>query len=366
MQIKFDALKRQYEAVKDDIDKAVAEVFMSGKYILGNNVKYFEEEFAKYCDAKYSVGISSGTAALYLSLLACDVGEGDEVITVANTYIATVFAISYTGARPVLVDVDPEYYTIDVTQVKKAITSRTKAIIPVHLYGQCANMDEILDVAGKNKIKVIEDASQAHGALYKRKKAGSMGDIGCFSFYPVKNLGAHGDGGAITTNNKELYERIGMLRYMGQKTKYTNLVIGFQERLDEVQAAILRVKLKSLSEWNKRRKKLAALYNELLTDMSLVHPVVADGNDHVFHIYAVRVEDQDAFRMKLEKHGIETQIHYPKAVHQQPAYKSLGYGDGSFPVTEALARELVSLPMHPFLCEDEVRYIANIIKKVLK
>jgi len=366
MKVPFDALEREYASIEEEAKEAVLKVLKSGKYILGENVKLFEQEFADYCGARYAVGISSGTEALHLALVACGVGEGDEVITVANTYIATVFAISYTGARPVLVDVDPESYTIDVEKTEEAITPRTRAIIPVHLYGQCADMDPILELAKKYNLKVIEDAAQAHGAMYKGRKAGSMGDIGCFSFYPVKNLGACGDGGAVVTNDKDLFEKIRILRYMGQKIKYTNLMIGYQQRLDEIQAAILRVKLKYLSEWNEKRRRWAAFYDQLLADLDLILPKTKEYNEHVYHLYVIRVKGRDTFRANLEDHGIETQIHYPKAVYQQPAYSSLGYSSDTFPITEELTQEIVSLPMHPHLTEEEVRYVAGTIRKILQ
>lgn len=366
MKVPFDALERAYASIEEEVKEAVLKVLKSGKYILGENVKLFEQEFAGYCGTRYAVGISSGTEALHLALVACGIGEGDEVITVPNTYIATVFAISYTGARPVLVDVDPESCTIDVEKIEEAITPRTKAIIPVHLYGQCADMDPILELARKYNLKVIEDAAQAHGAMYKGRKAGSMGDVGCFSFYPVKNLGACGDGGAVVTNDEDLFEKIRILRYMGQKVKYTNLVIGYQERLDEIQAAILRVKLKYLPEWNEKRRQWAALYDQLLKDLDVILPKTKDYNRHVYHLYVIRVKERDAFRANLEKHGIETQIHYPKPVYEQPAYSFLGYSNNTFPVTEKLTREIVSLPMHPHLTEEEVRYVAGTIRKILQ
>jgi dTDP-4-amino-4,6-dideoxygalactose transaminase len=361
MHVSFDALERQHDAIKDEVLDSVNKVLESGKYILGENVRGFELEFADFCDTRYSVGISSGTAALQLALLACGVTPGDEVITAAHTYIATVFAISYTGAKPVLIDVDPDTFTLDTGQLKKSITSKTRAIIPVHLYGQCADMDEVLEVARKHDIKVVEDAAQAHGATHRGRKAGSMGDIGCFSFYPVKNLGACGDGGAVTTNSEELYQKVRMLRYMGQREKYTNLTVGFQERLDEIQAAILRVKLTQLFDWNERRRKWAEFYTTLLSDSVVAIPDTKEGNGHVWHLYVIKVKDRDAVREKLKERGIETQIHYPRAVHQQPAYHHLGYGGGSFPVTETLIQEILSLPMHPFLREEEVRYVAETI-----
>jgi len=365
MKVAFDALERAYGSIEDEANEAALRVLRSGKYILRENVKLFEQEFAEFCGARYAVGISSGTEALHLALVACGIGQGDEVITTTHTYIATAFAISYTGARPVLVDVDPESYTIDVEQIKEVITSKTRAIMPVHLCGQCADMDPLLELAQKYKLRVIEDAAQAHGATYKGQTAGSMGNIGCFSFYPVKNLGACGDGGAVITNDKDLFEKLRMLRYMGQKVKYTNLVIGYQQRLDEIQAAILRVKLKHLPDWNEKRCQWARLYDQLLTGVDGIQPKTKEYNKHVYHLYVIRVEERDSFRSNLEKHGIETQIHYPKAIHQQPAYSSLGYSAGAFPVTEELIKKIVSLPMHPHLTEDEVKYVAQTIREIL-
>lgn len=364
--VPFDALERQYKAIADELDQAVKGVLSSGRYILGENVARFEEEFARYCGTRYAVGISSGTAALHLALLACGVGPGDEVITAANTYIATIFAISYVGARPVLVDIDPESYTLDVARVERAITPRTRAIIPVHLYGQCADMDPILELAEAHGLRVIEDAAQAHGAEYKGRKAGSLGDLGCFSFYPSKNLGACGDGGAVTTNDEELYQKLRIYRYMGQPKKHLHMVIGYQERLDELQAAILRVKLRYLDRWNEQRRRWAALYNRLLADAEVVCPKEKPYGRHVYHLYVVRVEEREAVRTRLAEAGIETQIHYPTPAHLQPAYADLGYAKGSFPITERYSEEILSLPLYPELREEEVTEVARELKLALK
>jgi dTDP-4-amino-4,6-dideoxygalactose transaminase len=366
MRVPFDALERQYSKIADELDRAIKGVLSSGRYILGENVAKFEEEFARYCGTKHAVGISSGTAALHLALLACGVGPGDEVITAANTYIATIFAISYVGAKPVLVDIDPESYTLDVAQVERAITERTRAIIPVHLYGQCADMDPILELAKSHKLRVIEDAAQAHGAEYKGRKAGSLGDLGCFSFYPSKNLGACGDGGAVVTNDEELYQKLRIYRYMGQPRKHLHMVIGYQERLDELQAAILRVKLRYLDRWNEERRRLAALYNQLLADTEVLLPKEQPYGRHVYHLYVIRVRRRDAVKARLAEAGIETQIHYPTPAHLQPAYADLGYGKGSFPITERYSGEILSLPLYPELKEEEVREIARELKRALE
>lgn len=364
--VPFDALERQYSALADELDQAVKGVLSSGRYILGENVARFEEEFARYCGTRYAVGISSGTAALHLALLACGVGPGDEVITAANTYIATIFAISYVGARPVLVDIDPESYTLDVNQVERAITPRTRAIIPVHLYGQCAEMDPILELARIHDLRVIEDAAQAHGAEYKGRRAGSLGDLGCFSFYPSKNLGACGDGGAVVTNDEEFYRKLRVYRYMGQPKKHLHIVIGYQERLDELQAAILRVKLRYLDRWNEQRRRWAALYDRLLADAEVVCPKEQPYGRHVYHLYVIRVKGRDAVRASLAEAGIETQIHYPTPAHLQPAYAGLGYAKGSFPITERYSEEILSLPLYPELREEEVTEVARELKLALE
>lgn len=366
MRVPFDALERQYRALAAELDRAIKDVLSSGRYILGENVARFEEEFARYCGTEYAVGISSGTAALHLALLACGIGPRDEVITAANTYIATIFAISYVGAKPVLVDIDPESYTLDVAQVEKAITERTVVIIPVHLYGHCADMDPILELARSHGLKVIEDAAQAHGAEYKGRRAGSLGDLGCFSFYPSKNLGAFGDGGAVVTDDEELCEKLRIYRYMGQPKKHLHLVIGYQERLDELQAAILQVKLRYLDRWNEQRRRWAGLYDRLLADAALVRPKEKPCGRHVYHLYVIRVKERDLVKARLGEAGIETKIHYPTPAHLQPAYADLGYTKGSFPIAESYSEEILSLPLYPELKEEEVMAVARELKLALE
>jgi dTDP-4-amino-4,6-dideoxygalactose transaminase len=360
--IPAENITRQYQQIKDEINAAVAEVLPSGKYVLGPNVQAFEEEFAAYCQTKYSLGISNGTEALHLALVACGVGPGDEVITVPNTYIATAFAISYTGATPVLVDVDPVTFNIDLAQLEAKITPQTKAILPVHLYGQVVEMDPLMELADRHKVWVIEDAAHAHGALYKGRRAGSLGHVGCFSFYPTKVLGCYGDGGAITTNDPELYDRIKMLRYMGQYKKYVNEVIGFQQRLDELQAAILRVKLRHLEGWIEARRHWADLYTELLTGSPVTPPQAVAEVRHVYYLYTILAPRRDALMRFLIEQGIGCQVVYPSPVHLQPAYRELGYEAGDFPVTEAQLEQILCLPMFAELTEAEVRRVAEAIR----
>ncbi len=353
--ISFSGLVEHYRSIKDEISPAIDRVVKSGWYILGKELEGFEKEFAGYCGTEYAVGCASGTEAIALSLMSLDIGSGDEVITVSNTAVPTVSAISMVGATPVFVDVD-DYFLMDTKKIESAITRKTKAIIPVHLYGQMADMNEIVDIARRNNIKVIEDACQAHGADCKGQKAGSIGDLGCFSFYPTKNLGCFGDGGAITTNSKTIYGRLSMLRNYGQEKRYHNPIKGINSRLDEIQAAILRVKLKHLNEWNKNRKKIARLYNDLLGDVCIA-PAEKYGYSHVFHLYVARVENREALQKHLRKSGIDTLIHYPVPVHLQQAYSELQCKKGDFPVTERLVEEILSLPIYPGLSEDDVKYI---------
>ncbi|MBI5050218.1 MAG: DegT/DnrJ/EryC1/StrS family aminotransferase [Nitrospirae bacterium] len=358
--IQFVDLQAQYRGISDEVNKAIARVLEKGDFILGNDVSRFEDEFAAYSGCKHGVGVGSGTEALHLALMACDVGPGDEVITTANTYIATVLAISYVGARPVLVDVDPETYNIDVKKIEKAITKKTKAIIPVHLYGQPADMDSVMAIARQDKLKVIEDACQAHGAEYKGKRVGSIGDIGCFSFYPGKNLGAYGDGGMITTTDNILADRVRMLRNYGQREKYHHLVKGFNSRLDTMQAAILRVKLKRLGEWNEQRRRHAYEYNKLLKGKVAI-PYESPETWHIYHLYVVRVNDRDKIMEEFNNAGIATGIHYPVPIHLQEAYKDLGYKAGGFPITEDYAKKILSLPIFPELTSENIRKIAEIL-----
>lgn len=333
-----------------------------GSFILGDEVEGFEDEFARFCGTRYAVGVSSGTSSLYLGLLASGIGLGDEVITVPNTFIATTEAITQTGARIRFVDIDQKTYNIDPSKIEDAVNERTKAIIPVHLYGQPADMDPILEIAKRHDLKVIEDACQAHGAEYKGKRVGGIGDVGCFSFYPGKNLGAYGDGGAITTNDPELAEKVRLLRNHGSKEKYMHLIEGGNHRLDEIQVAILRVKLKYLDGWNKERRRCADTYNRLLKGSWVITPYCAPYANHVYHLYVIRVKGRDGLRQFLESKGIYPGIHYPIPLHLMPAYRYLDLRDGSFPVTEMVTKEILSLPIFPELKDDEIEGICRFIK----
>lgn len=363
IQIPVEDITRQYQRIKDEVMAAIAEVLPTGKYVLGPNLAAFEQEFAAFCQTKYCVGISNGTEALHLALAACGVGPGDEVITVPNTYIATVFAISYVGATPVFVDVNPITFNIDTSQIEARITPRTKAILPVHLYGQIVDMDPLLEIACRHNLWVIEDAAHAHGALYKGRRAGSLGHIGCFSFYPRKVMGCYGDGGAVTLNDDTLYDRIRVLRYMGQHEKYVHEVIGFQQRLDELQAAILRVKLRHLDEWIEERRQWASMYDELLTGLPVVIPQTVGDVRHTYYQYTIRTPRRDELLHFLAGRGIGSQVMYPLEVPYQPAYQHLGYRGGAFPVADAHVKEILCLPMFPELTEEEVRRTPHAIRE---
>jgi len=364
-QVPFVDLQAQYPAIAPEISEAVAKVIHDADFILGREVGLFEEEFADYCEAKYAVGVDSGTSALELALRAYDIGPGDEVITAANTFIATALAISHAGAKPVLVDVDPYTYTIDVAKIAEAITARTKAILPVHLYGHPAHMDPIRELAEKFGLVVIEDACQAHGSRYKGKRAGSLGHAAAFSFYPGKNLGAFGDGGMVVTNDHEIAKRLEMLRNYGQKEKYHHQFRGYNRRLDTLQAAILRVKLKYLDKWNAARRWNAKLYQECLDGAGVVTPNEAAGAESVWHLYVIRTENRDMVRENLLGRGISPGIHYPIPIHLQPAYKDLGYKRGDFPITEGHAERILSLPMYAELTPESIKYVAQSIQTVL-
>jgi dTDP-4-amino-4,6-dideoxygalactose transaminase len=356
----FSGQLEQYDAIRGDVHAAVDRVLGSGWYILGREVEAFEREFAAYCGVKHAVGCASGTEAIALALMAIGVGPGDEVVTVANTAVPTVSAISMTGANPVFVDID-DYFLMDPGRLGSVITERTKAIMPVHLYGQMADMDAILDVARKRNVPVIEDAAQAHGAEFKGKRAGSRGTLGCFSFYPTKNLGCYGDGGAVTTDDSRLYELLLMLRNYGQEKRYYHTIKGINSRLDEVQAAVLRVKLAHLDEWNERRRQVAAWYEEALEGVC-VCPGQRPGARHVYHLYVIRATDRDGLRAGLEAEGVTTLMHYPVPVHLQKAYEDLGYRRGDLPVTEAAAAKILSLPMHPVVTRENVARVAEKIR----
>ena len=361
MNIPFFDLTKQYATIQAEIDAATARVLKGGWYILGPEVKAFEKELAEYIGTQFAIGVGSGTEAIHIALLVLGIGAGDEVITVPNTAVATVAAIELTGARPVLVDVRDDTMLMDVEKIERAITPRTKAIIPVHLFGQSADLDPILAIARAHKIFVLEDCAQAHGATYRGKRVGSIGDIAAFSFYPTKNLGAYGDGGAITTNNSELAQRIDLLRQYGWRERYTSDIKGMNSRLDELQAAILRVKLRHLDAWNQARRERAALYTELLR--TVTPPREMPYGEAVYHLYVVQSPKRDALVEHLKTRGIGTMIQYPHTIHLQPAYTNLGYRAGSFPVAERLAREIVSLPLYPELSLDDVRMIASIVNQ---
>ena len=368
MKVDVFSLKKQYEEIKDEIKVPMENVMRSGGFILGQDVGLFEQEFADYCGVKHGVGVNSGTDALFLACLACEIGKGDEVIVMPYTYIATTLAISMAGASPVFVDIEEKTYNIDASKIEKAITKKTKAILPVHLYGHPADMDPIMAIARKHKLKVIEDCAQAHGALYKDKKIGSFGDASCFSFYPTKNLGAFGDGGMVLTNSEEIKARLLLLRDYGRKGRYEHILKGYNSRLDTLQAAILRVKLKHLDEWDEKRRKNAHLYTKLFKEnnIDLVLPYEADYAKHVYHLYPVRVKDRKSVMEKLAEKGIWTLIHYPIPVHLQEAYKDLGHKKGDFPVSEKCCEEILSLPMYPELSEEDIRYVVASFKEILK
>jgi dTDP-4-amino-4,6-dideoxygalactose transaminase len=357
MNIPFVDLKTQYENIRDEIDPAIAEVVSTGWFVGGPRVKAFEEQFASFCQVEHAIGVSSGTAALHVALAAAGIGSGDEVITVPNTFIATTEAITLAGARPVFVDIDPESCNIDAGRIEEAITPRTRAVIPVHLYGQPADMDPIMEIARTHDLVVIEDACQAHGAEYKGKKTGGLGHIGCFSFYPGKNLGAYGDGGMVVTNDAGLAETVRMLSNHGQKEKNRHPREGFNYRLDAIQAAVLGVKLKHLERWNAQRRDHARLYGELLADLEVKTPVEKKFAKHVFHLYIIRLNQRDELAEHLSSRGVSVGFHYPVALHQQKAYARLGYGPGDFPLAEACAEQVLSLPMYPELTEAHIHSV---------
>jgi len=358
-EIAFVDLKAQYRSIEAEVNAAIHEVVHAADFILGSAVEQFESEFAAYCGAAHAVGVDSGMSALELALRAYGIGPGHEVITAANTFIATVLAISHVGATPVLVDCDPLTYTIDVDAVRTAITSRTVAILPVHLYGQAAEMDALMELARRHGLLVIEDACQAHGARYQGRRTGSLGHAAAFSFYPGKNLGAYGDGGMITTANPDLASKLRVLRNYGQLQKYHHSIRGYNHRLDTIQAAVLSVKLKYLDGWNQARRQHANHYAELLETSGLALPTVAPTRETVWHLYVVRTLARDALHLHLKSRGISTGMHYPTPIHLQPAYQDLGYAAGDFPVTEDLAREGLSLPMYAELTPEMIDYVAD-------
>jgi dTDP-4-amino-4,6-dideoxygalactose transaminase len=356
--IQFSELKTQYENIKAEILEAFEQVFESSWFVLGKNVEAFEKEFASYCNAKFGVGVGSGTEALHLALLACGVQPGDEVITVANTAVPTISAISFAQANPVFVDIDPDSYTMNPKLIEAKITEKTRVILPVHLYGESTDMHPILKIAKKYNLKVIEDACQAHGAKYNGRKIGALGDFGCFSFYPSKNLGAYGDGGIVISNDPALADRVWMLRNYGQRKRYYHDIKGFNSRLDELQAAFLRKKLKHLNQWNERRRQLAQIYHDNL-GKAVVKPNEKDYAYHIYHLYVIRCQRREELQKYLLENGIQTLIHYPVPVHLQQAYQDLNIKPGALPITEKYATEILSLPMYPELKDEDVFYVAD-------
>ena len=352
-------LKAQHAAIAAEVQAALDRVMANTDFILGADVAEFESEFAAYCEAAHCVGLDSGMSALELGMRAMDIGPGDEVITPAGSFIASSSAISFTGATPVWVDVDPKTYNIDPDVIEAAITPRTKAIMAVHLYGQPAEMDRILEIGRKHGLPVIEDACQSHGARYRGRRTGSMGAFAAFSFYPAKNLGAYGDAGALTTDDTALAERVRMMRNYGQREKYDHVYLAWNRRLDTIQAAVLRVKLRHLDRWNESRRTIASLYGELLQESGAILPYASPDCEHVYHLYVVQVEERERVQNELSARGISTGIHYPVPIHLQEAYRAAGFGPGSFPATEAAANRLLSLPMYPELSEEGVRRVAG-------
>ncbi|MBN1872338.1 MAG: DegT/DnrJ/EryC1/StrS family aminotransferase [Candidatus Omnitrophica bacterium] len=367
MKVPLMNIQVQYDQLKTKIDDAITEIASSSKFILGKETEIFEREIAAYCDARYAVGVGSGTEALILALTALGIGKGDEVITTPATFIATAESISRVGARPVFADIDRDTYNIDPGKIEEAVTPRTKAIIPVHLFGNPCDMDRIMDIAGRHNLKVIEDTAQAIGATYNDKKVGSFGDAGCLSFFPSKNLGAFGDGGMILVNDGGLYKKLRLLRVHGTSEKYHHSIIGFNSRLDNLQATILTVKLKKLDDWNERRRRVAKRYDEELKGL-VETPSEANKGRHVYHLYIIRVEKRkrDGLMKFLNDNGIESRVYYPLPVHLQECYKDLGYKKGDFPEAEAASTETLALPLFPEIKDDEQRYVIDKLKKGLK
>ena len=360
--IPFVDLRAQYRHLKPEIEAAIGRVLENAQFVLGPAVDGFEREFSAYCDVHHTVAVNTGTSALHVALLAAGIGSGDEVITVPFTFVATVAAIEYAGAKPVFVDIDPDYYTMDPAALEGAITPRTKALIPVHLFGQPADMDPINEVARRHKLIVIEDACQAHGAEYKGRRAGSLGDIGCFSFYPGKNLGAYGEGGASVTNHAQYADTMRLLRSWGERVRYEHTIRAFNYRMDGIQGAILGVKLKHLESWTETRRGLATAYGQLLAGTPAQPPKARPDVRHVYHVYAVRLEQRDRWRARLTEMGIQTGVHYPVPLHLQPAYRDLGYGVGDFPVAEAVAREVLSLPFSPEMTDQQLEEVTGALR----
>ncbi len=363
MNVPFLDLKAQHQPIQDEINQAIGKVFARTAFILGDEVGQFEREFAAYCDIEHAVGVDSGLSALKLALNAYNIGPGDEVIVPANTFIATAAAVTFVGARVVLVDVEPSTFNIDPERIEAAITPNTKAIIPVHLYGVPADMDRICEIAARHNLIVIEDACQAHGAYYKGKRVGTFGHAAAFSFYPGKNLGAAGDAGMLVTHDAEIAARVRVMRNCGQREKYIHVDSPYNHRMDTIQAAVLSIKLKHLDDWNDGRRRAAALYNQLLQDAGVETPTVSDDVVPVWHLYVILADNRDQLKDHLTAKGIGTGMHYPIPLHLQPFYENLGYHEGDFPITESYAGRLLSLPMFAELSEEAVETVADAIKE---
>ncbi|PJF40390.1 MAG: DegT/DnrJ/EryC1/StrS family aminotransferase [Chloroflexi bacterium] len=363
MEVPFVDLRAEHAPLLDEMKERVGRILEQGNFILGDEVEQLEEEFAAYCDVKHAVGVDSGASALKLLLIAYGIGEGDEVIIPANTFIATAGAVTFAGATPVLVDIAPNTYNIDVNAIEAAITPRTKAIMPVHLYGTFADMTPILDLAARNNLLVIEDAAQAHGATYNGQRAGSLAQGAGFSFYPAKNLGAGGDAGMVTTNNSVVADQIRAMRHVGQRHKYIHDYAPFNHRLDTVQAAILRIKLRYLDANNAARCRHAALYNQLFAEVDgVITPEILPETEAVWHLYVIRTTARDELQAYLREFGIASGVHYPVPIHLQPYYENLGYRKGDFPITEEYADQILSLPMFPNLTEEQIHYVVDTVK----
>lgn len=369
MNVPFIDLKRQHDEILPQYIKELKNIFNESNFILGKEVGHFESDFAKYCNSRFAVGVNSGTDALFLGLLSLGIGKGDKVLVPAYTYIASALAISYTGAQPVFVDIDPLTYAIDIAELKKKIDRRVKAVIPVHLYGQPVDLPSLFKLRDRYGFKVVEDCAQAHGAEWKDDKnkwhrVGSLADVGCFSFYPTKNLGAAGDGGIITTNDKSIFMRLKRLRDYGRIDRYQHVSLGYNSRLDTVQAALLRLKLKSLDKYNKMRVAAAGYYGKLLKDIpDLTIPFISDDVRSVFHIYAVQFKNREKILSLFNKYNISALIHYPIPIHLQKVYKNLGYREGDFPAAEITSKHILSLPIFPHISKAQIEYVVSIIKK---
>jgi len=371
--VPFFDLIRQYKKIKGEILSATQRVYEKGRFILGEEVSAFEKEFSHYCGGRYGVGVGSGTDALFLALKAAGIGEGDEVVTVANSFIATALAISFTGATPLFVDIDPETYTMDPNALEHLLKRRKanggrrkiKAVIPVHLYGHPAEMDSIMEIANHHDLVVIEDACQAHGAKYGRKKVGSLGAMGCFSFYPTKNLGGYGDGGMVVTSHQKYDQRLRLLRCYGERKKYQHILKGYNSRLDEIQAAVLRVKLRYLDQWNEERREKAKIYTEQLSPLGVGCPSEKKGVRHVYHLFTVKIRERDSLQAFLKRKGIETLIHYPIPIPFEKAYQELRYGRRNLPLTNQWSRRILSLPFFPEMNESEIEEVVDGISRFM-